>query len=223
MDMDIQNIFNSQVEKPKNKPVVVAVNPRADIFAPDQIGTRDNPAQFEVKDHMTVERYEVNGAVALRMFSYGEPVAQVASTNSIEVLNGHMTETSKRHVTAFIEAVTGVKIPYAKLVEKYGKSTLSPINVRPTVFPRVTVGMINKAIKATQKATGYDGESEFKVNSQNFDIIEIHVPTGNVQTWYTENNSLREVLRILINRGWLDYRFILEANKPENIKKYFRS
>ena len=221
--MELDNLFNMEAKAPKQPTPVAAVNPRADIFAPDQIGTRDNPAQFEVKDHMTVERYEVNGAVALRMFSYGEPIAQAATNNSIEVLTGrHMTETSKRHVTVFIEAVTGVKLPYAKLIEKYGKSTLSPINVRPTVFPRVTVGMINKAIKATQKATGYDGQSEFKVDSKTLDIIEIHIPSGNVQTWYNGNTSLREVLHILINRGWLDYRFILEANKPENIRKYYR-
>ena len=202
----------------------MAVDPRADIFAPDQIGTRDNPAQFEVKDHMTVERYEVNGAVALRMFSYGDPVAQVASNNSIEVLTGrHMTETSKRHVTLFIEAATGVKIPYAKLVEKYGKFTLSPINVRPTVFPRVTVGMINKAIKASQHNTKFEYcGCDIRVNSKDNTVVRILPDSGAMVTIFASAN-LRDAMVYLVKNGVLNYNYILEANKPENIKKYYRS
>lgn len=221
--MELESIFN-QNTKAKVQPVTVSVNHRADIFAPDQVGTKDHPERFEVKDQMTVERYDLgNGSVALKLYSYDNPVAQVATSNSIEVTTNRLSDTTRKHVVAFIEAATGVKLPYKTIVEKYGKAALTPINARPTVFPRVTVGMINKAIKATLKANGYDGESEFKVDSRTLDIIEIHIPTGNVQTWYSHNTSLREVLHILINRGWLDYRFILEANKPENIKKYYRS
>lgn len=226
--------------KPKAIPdCKIIVRTHSPLFDPLQVGIKEDPTKFKFRDNfedlknaphqnldnMFIQRYEVApDNIVLRLISYNTPMAQVSSKGNVEVLGVRISNSTTQHITRFIRALCNQEFTFQSLVKSYGVGMLTPIPVQPVVFPRVTVGMINKAIKATQKACGcYDGENEIRVNSQNLDIVEIHLPTGNVQIWYTDNNSLREVLRILINRGWLDYRFILEANKPENIKKYFRS
>lgn len=235
-NISVQKASVRKTPKPKAIPdCKIIVKTHSSLFDPVQVGIKEDPTMFKFRDNfedlknaphqnldnMFIQRYEVApDNVVLRLISFNTAVAQVSSKGNVEVLGVRISNSTTQHITRFISAVCGENFTFQSLVKSYGVSQLTPIPVQPVFFPRVTVGMLNKAIKATR---GYDGESELKVNSRNLDIIEIHVPTGNVQIWYTDNNSLREVLRILINRGWLDYRFILEANKPENIKKFYRS
>lgn len=75
--------------------------------------------------------------------------------------------------------------------------------------------MLNRGIKATT------GNDNIRVDSKTFKVFRI-LNNGNL-VYEGGGGNLREAMRCLIQSGYLDYNYILEANKPENIMKFYRS
>jgi len=225
--------------KPKAIPdCKIIVNPHSLLFDPVQIGIKEDPTLFKFRDNlydlrnaphqnldnMFIQRYEVApDNVVLRLISFKVPVAQVSSKGNIEVFGGRISTTTTQHINRFISAVGGQNFTFPSLVKCYGVNQLTPIAAKPVVFPRVTIGMLNKGIKATQPKESYQYSGcDIKVDSKTNKVIRILPNNGAPVVIYASTN-LRDAMVYLVKNGVLNYNYILEANKPENIMKFYRS
>ncbi len=225
------------VDKKQKAPLKLMVNGKSDLFNDFQIGERDDNTFFNFKDvidcrgerfcsaeNMHIRMYKLsNGETVLRLYSYKTPVVQVSTSGGLEISRSGsaISATTKRHISAFLKSVVFCQgdCNFDCLVKAYGVDGLTNIGVEPVQFPRITVGMLNKAIKEHIDQHG-NTHTSIKVES-NYNVVET-LPNGMRQCWYV-TESLRAAAIVLIGNELISMNQIWFANRPDQIQKYFRT
>lgn len=209
----------------------LVVHSNSPLFDTFQIGDRNNPLQFMLKDTLGNHAKEFKGiseTACYRINNYdglviivlkandGNNIAFADSQGNLGIRQDCISQSTVNALKAFICAATGELVDVRKAAE------INPwpddyllIGTSP-VYLIVSVGMLNKALKQAKH-----DELRVGANSAKEYAVQKVFANGNVSNYFI-SSSMRDITKYLISNGYISIDQLRFMNQPSEINKYFR-